>query len=350
MEGISFLRIFGGVAAIILIIFCSLGLRSYNRNRFSIVFLFLIGIGTGLISAFPGLMTIPAELLSLGNVKGGRLITLIIFVSIINTLLIIRLRMNNLRNARTIENLLRNDAKRSFYKELDQRLPPDALWVIIPVLNEADNLSIVLPQIPTSIGNMPVITLVVDDGSSDESPDIAHSHGALVAKLPINCGGGIALRTGFQIAMENHAILVITIDGDGQHDPSEISRVISPILIDEADIVIGSRILGSYKHVSLIRSIGIHFYNNVINLLAGTHITDCSSGFRAIRLKNLRSMTLIQEQYHTAELIIEAAKCNMKIVEVPIHIRERFSGTTKKGRNSFYGLMFLRTIIKTWLR
>ncbi len=139
-------------------------------------------------------------------------------------------------------------------------------------------------------------------------------------------------------------------DGDGQHNPTEIERLVGPILDGRADLVIGSRMAGSHEPVSVARSIGIRAFNMLINMLAGTKITDCSSGFRAVDAAFLGRVHLEQEQYHTAEMIIETAKHSGRTAEVPVAMRRRWAGQSKKGGDIVYGLFFLRTILKTWLR
>jgi glycosyltransferase involved in cell wall biosynthesis len=139
-------------------------------------------------------------------------------------------------------------------------------------------------------------------------------------------------------------------DGDGQHLPEEIERLVKPILKNEADIVIGSRVLGQREKDSSIRWIGIRVFNFIINMLTGARITDCTNGFRAFRVSALEKIVLHQEQFHTAELIIDAARKGIRIDEVPVTVLRRHYGESKKGRNIAYGLNFYKTILKTWLR
>lgn len=257
------------------------------------------------------------------------------------------------RNSLIINNLLYNEAKKNFFEiniDKKEKIHQNSIWVIMPVFNEEENLPIVISEIPSHILEIPVHTLVIDDGSNDNSLNVAQSFNVFTTKLPFNCGGGIALHSGFKIAMENRAAIIVTIDGDGQHNPLEMPNLVFEILNNDNDLVIGSRLLGSYEKFSIIRSFGLHFFNKFINILVGTKISDCSSGFRAIRAEKLKMMTLVQEQYHTAEMLIEAAKLKLKIKEVPIHIRKRLTGHSKKGKNAFYGVMFLRTILKTMFR
>ena len=191
---------------------------------------------------------------------------------------------------------------------------------------------------------------MLDDGSSDGTADVARSKKAFVAVHPTNRGGGAALKTGYDLVTHLKPAVVLTMDADGQHNPAEIETLVKPILDDEADFVIGSRILGKCADYSKFRLLGVHVFSRLINFIAGTKITDCSSGYRAIRGKVLEDCLLLQEQYHTAEVIIEAAKRKFRITERPVDIADRLSGQSKKGHDLKYGLFFLRTIIKTWIR
>lgn len=222
--------------------------------------------------------------------------------------------------------------------------------VIIPALNEGENLDHILPKIPESIKGYSIEVLVVDDGSVDNTKDIVKKHGCYIVSNPINRGGGAALRLGFDIAMLLEVKVIVTMDGDGQHLPEEIEQLVAPIMNDEQDIVIGSRVLGQHERDSFCRWIGIHVFNMVINLLTGTRITDCSNGFRAFRMDSLKEVLLHQDQFHTAELIIDAAKKGLRIGEAPVTILRRYSGKSKKGKNLSYGINFSKTIVKTWLR
>jgi glycosyltransferase involved in cell wall biosynthesis len=139
-------------------------------------------------------------------------------------------------------------------------------------------------------------------------------------------------------------------DADGQHNPEEIPNLLSPIIEDKHDIVIGSRILGGRERDSRLRLIGVYFFSFIINRLLGTKITDPASGFRAFKMNALKSIYLYEDQYHTSELIITAAKEGVRIGEVPITIHKRRFGKSKKGKNWKYGLHFSLTIIKSWWR
>jgi glycosyltransferase involved in cell wall biosynthesis len=222
--------------------------------------------------------------------------------------------------------------------------------VIIPAYNEEDNIGVVLKSMPDEVLGRSLKALVIDDGSGDNTLEVARREGALAVGTLINRGGGAALRLGFDIARKYGAEVVVTMDADGQHLPAEITRVVAPVLDGKADIVIGSRMLGNREKDSFVRYIGIHVFNMMIRILTHARVTDCSSGFRAFRVSELSRLLLRQDQFHTSELIIDAAKKGLRISEVPITVRRRLSGESKKGKNWRYGLSFFRTVFKTWWR
>jgi glycosyltransferase involved in cell wall biosynthesis len=222
--------------------------------------------------------------------------------------------------------------------------------VVIPALEEEDNIGDVLDAMPKEVLGRRANVLVVDDGSADRTGDVAREHGAYVLRMPINSGQGSALKAGYHAALRLGAEVVITLDADGQNLPSEIELLAEPVLGGDADIVIGSRVLGEYEHSALVRTVGVYLFNWLLTVLTGTRITDCASSFRALSRGVLQAAQLKQEQYQSTEILIEGARGKFSITERPITWRRRQSGTTKKGRSLKYGFLFLRTIIKTWLR
>ena len=225
-----------------------------------------------------------------------------------------------------------------------------AVAVIIPALNEADALPGVLRRMPISCNELPVHALVVDDGSGDTTGEVARAHGALVARHERNRGGGAALRTGFELAIDAGARIVVTLDADGQHAPEEMENLVKPVLEGYADLAVGSRALGAAAPNAFARELGIAVFNKLITFLMRHKITDCSNGYRAIRTGMLAQLDLRQEQFHTSELLIEALARGAQVIEVPVHIAPRTHGTSKKPRSFRYGFGFARAIFVTWLR
>lgn len=343
------LRIIGGVLGLSTVVWAFSRFRSHLIKRYEYLLTSILGIALISVSAYPDSINILAGMLSLENRQYGRLIALLIISSMLLWLLVINLRGRDAQRSIQFDLLVRSLSMKNFFNELDNESIKD-ITVIIPVLNEADNLQHILPLIPKGIDGHEVGVLIVDDGSIDDSVEVAHKYGCAIAANPINRGGGAALRLGYDIAEAGGANIIVTMDGDGQHQPSEIERLVVPILNEGADFIIGSRVLGKREKDSAVRWAGIHFFNFIINILAGTRITDCSSGFRAFRTDALRKTLLLQDQFHTAELIIDAARKGIIIREVPITIKRRHSGESKKGRNLSYGVSFAKTVFRTWLR
>jgi glycosyltransferase involved in cell wall biosynthesis len=239
----------------------------------------------------------------------------------------------------------------SFDWAVAKKLPKgDRVVVAMPAHNEADNIAAVLHAIPAEVEGMKVVTVVVDDASEDGTGDVAREAGALVARLPIQRGQGMAQRVGYEIGLKLGARVVVTLDSDGQHDPGEMHLLVKPILEDEADMIQGSRMLGEFEKESRLRHAGVLFFSRMVSTITGTRITDVSSGYRAIRADILKHLVLEQDQFSSSEVLVEGLRQHARIKEVPITIRARASGESKKPKNLRYGWNFSKVIIKTWLR
>ncbi len=350
IEYMSPLRLMAIMSGIIALILSFFRLRSHADKRTDVWLLVTFGVVIILVGFFPDLINLPADILSLGGQQGGRLLTLLIVSTILLWFVTLYQRAKSEKRYYQFDDLVRGLTVNGFLSQNETEFTTRPIIVLIPAYNEADNLKEVLPRIPASIDSIPVVPIVIDDGSDDGTVDVARKYSAMVATHPVNRGGGAALKAGYDIARNLRAAVVVTMDADGQHLPDEIESLVIPLLSDKADFVIGSRVLGSCANYSRFRVLGVHMFSRLISLIIGTRITDCSSGFRALRGKVIEDCLLLQEQYHTAEVIIEAAKRDFRIVEKPVTISSRLSGESKKGHDLKYGLFFLRTIIKTWLR
>jgi glycosyltransferase involved in cell wall biosynthesis len=230
----------------------------------------------------------------------------------------------------------------------DLKLQP--LVVVIAAFNEADNIGAVLDEVPEQILDVPVSLLVIDDGSTDQTSDVAQSHGALVCTLSANRGHGVALRLGYRIAREGGARYIATLDGDGQWDPADLPGMVRILEADQADFAIGSRQLGQTENTDQFRNMGVRFFALVISALTRSRITDTSSGLRLMRAELTGTVRQTQPQYQTSELLIGALLQGYRVAEVPTVMRQRLSGESKKGRNLAYGLRYARVIANTYLR
>lgn len=252
-------------------------------------------------------------------------------------------RYNDLRRLGT--NLARED--------LDERHPGlvfAPVLVLIASYFEADNIGAVLSGVPREVEGLQTSTLVVIDGGDDGTEAVCDEHGASWVKLPCNLGHGVALRLGYELAIDKGAEYVVTLDADGQNDPGEIPGLLAPVIADELDFVIASRRLGVDETSDQLRKTGVVVFAQVINRLTSQNLTDTSNGFRALRIDVLKDVLLEQDQYQTAELIISAAKRGWRIGERPTVWHPRTSGESKKGSNILYGPRYAMVIARTWLR
>jgi glycosyltransferase involved in cell wall biosynthesis len=225
---------------------------------------------------------------------------------------------------------------------------PTDLVLIVPAFNEEATVGSVVRSLPPEIQGLSTSVLVMDDGSSDRTAAEAGAAGAMVCQLASNVGQGVALRLGYRLASQRGAGFIATADADGQFDPSELPRLLAPIVAGEADFVNGSRRLGRNSQTDLVRRAGVVVFGGLISLLTGQRITDPSNGLRAWRSVVTDTVHLRQAQYQTSELLIRAIAHGFTVKEVPASMYERGAGESKKGRNWLYGARFLRVILTTW--
>jgi glycosyltransferase involved in cell wall biosynthesis len=233
-----------------------------------------------------------------------------------------------------------------------QRAPFAApqIAIVIAAYNEEDAIVGVLEALPTELDGHRVTPIVVVDGGTDDTAGVVEEAGHLAVRHELNRGQGDALRTGFALALERKAAIVVTMDADGQHRPEDLPRLLAPVLADEADYVQGSRYLGEYDDAGSARDLGIRSFTRLINLASGAGITDCTNGFRAIRGDALGRLHLVEPRFSACELIMESARSGLRIREVSVHIRSRSHGESKKPRRLRYPLGYLGAIVRTWRR
>ncbi|MGC2175437.1 MAG: glycosyltransferase family 2 protein [Acidimicrobiales bacterium] len=230
---------------------------------------------------------------------------------------------------------------------------PDAIVASICAYEEEGNIGDVLKKMPDTVNGEPYTTLVVVDGGDDRTAEIARSFpGVKVIEFPVNLGHGVALQVTYRYCIDHDVKYVVTLDADGQNDPSEIPQILQPLIDDTSDFVVASRVLGEDKTSDVVRKSGVRFFSFVMNRMTGANLTDTSTGYRALRVTMLADVVdrLTQEQYQTAELLITCLKRGWRASEVPTVWYPRASGTTKKGKNWLFGFRYARVVFGTWWR
>lgn len=218
-------------------------------------------------------------------------------------------------------------------KKLNSLPVQPKISIVIPCLNEEPALKLLLPQIHEIMGKLrlPYEVIVVDDGSSDKTADVAQKNYANVLINPHNQGKGRALQKGFRHAKGD---IIITMDGDGSHKAEDIPRIIEPILKAGYELVIGSRFLNMSNNnaISLRQLLGNKILNYMIWLLTGRRLTDSQSGFRGFSKNLLHTIgSLSSKGYEIeSEFTVKSIKrFRNKVIEIPIKNLDRLEGASR---------------------
>lgn len=217
--------------------------------------------------------------------------------------------------------------------------------VIVPVHNEAESLGAVLNDLERHAPEYDVI--VVNDGSTDGSAEIARCAGARVLEMPFNLGIGGAVQAGFRYALEHGYRVAAQMDGDGQHHAGQLERIVAPVLAGEYEMCIGSRFLdGSTDYPgSAARRFGTRFLSTFCGVITGLRITDATSGFRAYSLPALSYLANhYPSDYPEPEAIVLLRRRGLSIGEVSVSM-----GTRQGGRSSIRGPESVYYMIKVSL-
>jgi glycosyltransferase involved in cell wall biosynthesis len=216
------------------------------------------------------------------------------------------------------------------------------LLVMIPCFNEEQTLPLVIKSIPPKIQGITTIeTLIVDDGSTDKTVQVAKQLGVThVIHHSSNKGLAKSFETGLQACLAHGADIIVNTDGDNQYPQQEIPRLIEPILEGTAEIVIADRQTGLIDHFSLDKKILQKFGSWVVQLLSGIKVPDAVSGFRAYSAEAARQLNIVTEFSYVIETIIQASKKRIKIASVKVVTNEKtresrlFKGNWSHVKNS----------------
>ena len=200
---------------------------------------------------------------------------------------------------------------------------------MVPAWNEAGAIGRVVDGVLAFDSTIDVV--VVDDASTDDTAGVARARGATVLRLPFNVGIGGAVQTGFKYALAEGYDLALRLDGDGQHDPAELPKLVDPIERGEADLVIGSRFVdqtGTYRP-PFARRMGIRVFARLVSLLGGQRVTDTTSGFIALDRVGIELFAReYPHDYPEVEATLVALRSGLRLAQVQVEMRERETGTS----------------------
>jgi len=196
---------------------------------------------------------------------------------------------------------------------------------VIPAYNEEGSIGEVVKKSLQYLDHV----IVINDGSKDNTGKVAKEAGAYVFNHDINKGLGVTVKHGFKEALRLKADIILTIDADAQYDPDEIPKILEPAEKNEADIVLGSRFMGTIEEMGRVKKLGNKVFTWCVNRFAGLHLTDSQTGFRAIRREVLEEIPITSDYTYTQELIIRASEEGFRITEVPVKFLKRPHGKSK---------------------
>jgi len=224
---------------------------------------------------------------------------------------------------------------------------------VVPAWNESEAIGAVVDELAACDPDVDVV--VVDDASTDETAAVARRHGAIVLRLPFNVGIGGAVQTGFKYALANGYDVAVRLDGDGQHDPRELPKLLGPIDRGSAELVIGSRFAdgnGTYRP-PFARRIGIRVFARLVSILGGQRVTDTTSGFIALDRVGIE---LFAEEYPhdypEVEATLVALRSGLRLEQVQVTMRERETGTSSITfvRSLYYMVKVMLALLVVSLR
>jgi len=220
----------------------------------------------------------------------------------------------------------------------EPRLEKQRILIIVPAYNEAGSLPELLRSLRVECPACDVV--VIDDGSTDGTRQCVGDL-ARVISLPCNLGIGGAVQTGLQVALREDYDCALQVDGDGQHPPREIRKLLDALRDSGCDMVVGSRFRasGGFKSTAT-RRMGIRFFSLILSLICGTKITDPTSGFRVYNRLGIRLLAkTYSEDFPEVEALVVARRAGLRILEIPVEMSERTAGKSSIG--SFKSLIYM---------
>jgi glycosyltransferase involved in cell wall biosynthesis len=199
------------------------------------------------------------------------------------------------------------------------------LVIQIPCLNEEASLPVTLADLPKSLPGIDTIEiLVIDDGSTDRTGEVARAHGVhRVVRFPARRGLARAFDTGLGEALAMGADIIVNTDADNQYQGADIGKLVEPILARRADMVVGTRPIDSIEHFSPLKKVLQRLGSGVVRALSNTDVPDATSGFRAYSREAALRLTVLTGFTYTLETLIQASQKNITLAHVPIRVNDK---------------------------
>ena len=199
------------------------------------------------------------------------------------------------------------------------------LIIQLPCLDEEDQLPITLGELPRELPGFDTVEwLVVDDGSTDATVEVARAHGVdHIVKLTNNKGLATAFQAGLDASLKLGADVIVNTDADNQYAAGDIGRLVGPILAGEADMVVGDRQVMTIEHFSLVKKRLQQLGSWVVRQASGTTVPDATSGFRAYNREAALGLTVVSRFTYTLESLIQAGKSHVAVDHVPVGTNEQ---------------------------
>jgi glycosyltransferase involved in cell wall biosynthesis len=227
------------------------------------------------------------------------------------------------------------------------------LVAVVPAWNEEGAIGKVVDEIRAFDPAADIV--VVDDASTDATAAVAEGRGATVLRLPFNVGIGGAVQTGIRYARDEGYEIAVRLDGDGQHDASELGKLLTPIRAGDADLVIGSRFVdpgGTYRP-PFARRMGIRIFARLVSVLGGQRVTDTTSGFVALNRAGIELFAVeYPHDYPEVEATLIALRSGLRLGQVQVEMRERQAGTSSITfvRSLYYIVKVMLALVVASLR
>jgi len=230
--------------------------------------------------------------------------------------------------------------------------PAPRILVMIPCLNEEDSVGRVIRNVKEAVPNADI--LVIDDGSTDATVELARGNHAVVASLPYNLGIGSAMQTGFLYARDHGYDIAVQVDGDGQHNPTEVSDLLSALESTDADVVIGSRYIEDRGYITPVpRRAGIVLLAGLISLIVRKKYSDPTSGFRASNRRAIYYCAIDYPfDYPEPEAVVTLTRAGLNLIEIPVTMNPRYGGQSSITplRSAYYMVKVILAILVSLLR